>query len=196
MAKRPSFLLFLFVIFFSYQVFASYDRILHGRYGAIYGDYRGPTSGNFFVPTMLDLETEWFITSKRSLVLRFMMAVDVESAKNYYTYAGSGMRFSLDTHGTLVEESEKNFSISSIPRWRTYWGWDLGFSQVLVKSLGSVLQVVSTLADFGACVGTVYQIDRRVGLEAQLSGSFGYGFSSVSVLGQSLRLVVGATYYF
>lgn len=169
---------------------------LHVRMGLVQGAYTGPEDGQFQIPTALDLEYEIFKANKRALIFRSIIAMELETSKPFYTYFGSGYRFYFGSKGMQVDKTDDNINITSVPKWRYYWTIDAGISQAIIRSLGKVLQVTSTMIDIGANIGTTYQIDRRLALELQLGATTGQGFSSVSVIGYSVRALGGVVYHF
>ncbi len=169
---------------------------MHFRGGYITGKYYGPQDGGFEVPNALDLEYEVALSSQRSVIMRSMIAMQLETSKVLYTYSGSGMRYYFASKGMQVETEDEHVAFSSIPKWRYYWGWDAGVSTVVVQSLGKVLQVSSTMVDIGVNLGTAYQIDRKFAVELHTGVTNGQGFSSVSVFGYSIRVFGGMIYHF
>jgi hypothetical protein len=189
-------LLFAFLILISAFAKADDNTQLHIRTGMLDGKYYGPTGGDFVVTSTLDIDHETFLANRRSRVFRAILGIDIISAKPFYTYAGTGMRFYLNSKGMYFDRSDESYRILSYPKFRYYLGWDAGIAQVIVRSLGKVLQVVSSMIDVGACGGAVWQVDRNFGVEAHLGLTSGYGFSSVAVVGHTARVLLGVTYYF
>lgn len=177
------------------QAYAGNSQI-HLRLGHVQGHYTGPQSGGFSIPTSTDLEYEIFLANQRSLIFRTILSMELETSKPFYSYSGTGMRYYFFSKGMQFDLEDEMVSMSATPRWRYYFGWDLGISQVIVKSLGRVLQITSTMVDIGGCIGTTYQIDRSFALEAHLGVTSGQGFSSVSVVGYSARALAGIVYQF
>jgi len=172
------------------------DSQIHFLGGATTAIYNGPISGSFTVPTTFDGEYEWFVKNQTSFFTRLTFANDLILGVPYYTYIGGGMNFYFKSKGMINEVSDLGVVVLSKPIWRHYFGWDIGLSQVIVRSLGKVLQVISDLSEIGARVGTIYQLDRHFGFEAQLGGSIGYGFTSVAVTGTTGHFYLGVVYYF
>jgi len=193
---RRSFALFLLTFVMSSTAFAESESQFHIRIGAIKAVYWGSDSGDFFVPTMLDLEYETFLSNTRSLIFRSMLAMELETAKPYYAYSGAGMRYYLGSKGMLVESQGEGVAISAIPKVRYYIGWDAGISQAIIQSLGRILTVTSTMIDFGGNAGVIYQVDRKFGVEFHAGATSAQGFSSVSVVGVTVRATAGITYQF
>lgn len=196
MQLRRSIALFLFVFVLSPSVFAVSESQFHIRFGAIKAVFWGSDSGEFFVPTMLDLEYETFLSNTHSLIFRSMLAMELETAKPYYAYSGAGMRYYLGSKGMLVESQGEGVAISAIPKVRYYAGWDAGVSQAIIQSLGRILQISSTMIDIGGNVGVIYQVDRKFGFEFHAGATSTQGFSSVSVVGVTVRATAGITYQF
>jgi hypothetical protein len=175
---------------------AGADSQLHVRGGLLSGVYTGPQYGDFSIPNAFDLEYEQFTHNQRSFLFRAIMAMELETSKPYYFYAGTGLRYYFSSKGMAFEAEDDKVSMSAVPRLRYYVGTDVGISQAIIKSLGRVLQVTSTMMDIGGHVGAIYQVDRRLGFEIQFGLTSGQGFSSVSVVGYSARALGGFTYKF
>lgn len=188
-------ILVLSLLLVSETVLAGNTQI-HLRLGYISGSYTGPQEGSFEIPQAVDIEYEIFRANKRSLFFRSILAMEMESAKPMYSYSGFGYHYYFNSKGMQFQLEDEFVGFSAVPRWRYYFGWDAGVSQAIVKSLGKVLQIVSTMLDLGAHVGTTYQIDPSFSLEAQAGISTGQGFSSVSVVGIHARGVLGVAYQF
>lgn len=172
------------------------DSQLHIRTGILQGKYWGAQSGEFLVPNTFDAEYEVFLANSRSFLFRSMLAMELTTAKPYYSYSGIGMRYYLASKGMMFDAQDEGVSIISIPKWRYYVGWDFGISTAIVQSLGKVLQIMSTMIDFGGHAGVIYQVDSTFGIEGHVGATTGQGFSSVSVVGVTLRAFVGGTYQF
>jgi hypothetical protein len=171
---------------------------VHTRFGLVNGTYVGPTpgsSGQFSIISTLDVEYEKHTTTKDSYLLRGIIGYDQTTALLNYFYAGLGQRRYFQSYGQPIVGIEGNDLIRMIPKWRFYGSWDLGISQVLVISRGPVFQTYSTLFDVGINGGVVYQATDRLGVEFQAGYSYGYGFSSVAVVGSTIRALLGISYF-
>ncbi|MEQ1875609.1 MAG: hypothetical protein ABL958_03120 [Bdellovibrionia bacterium] len=186
----------LLLVLSASMAFADDNTQLHVRTGLLDGKYFGATSGDFQVTSTLDIDHETFIANRRSRVFRAILGIDLISAKPFYTYAGTGMRFYVNSKGMRFDRSDDQYALMSYPRYRYYFGWDAGIAQVIVRSLGKVLQVVSSMIDIGVCGGAVWQVDRDFGIDLHVGVTSGYGFSSVAVVGYTTRALLGMTYYF
>jgi hypothetical protein len=189
------FLLVFLVFLFSTVSFAE-DTQLHVRMGLLSGKYTGPENGQFNIPNAFDLEYESFKANNRSLTFRGIIAMELKTSKPFYTYFGSGYRWYFASKGMQVERADENVVVTAVPRARYYFGVDVGISQAIIRSLGRVLQVVSTMVDIGPHIGATYQVDRRLALEAHIGVTTGQGFSSISVIGFSTRALGGFVYHF
>lgn len=169
---------------------------LHLRTGLVYGDYGGQFSGNFSVPTALDIDYEVFTHNNRSYHFRFTQAIQLPDSVPFYTYGGGGYRFYFDSKGIVGNQSEPGILISTSPRWRYCVGVDAGIAQVVVQTFGSIVQAVSNMLDIGVNGGLMYQVGENLSLELQVGGSFGYSFSSVPEQGATGRLFLGGAYFF
>jgi hypothetical protein len=169
---------------------------LHLRTGVLSGTYEGTFDGSFQVTSVIDVDYETFLSNSRSFHFRFIQGLDTPDSVPFYTYAGVGMKFYLDSKGTYNDNEEEGIYIFSRPTFRYYVGVDGGIAQVLVKSFGPVVQSVANMSDVGGSLGAIYQITDDFGIEAQTGFSVGYGFSSTAELGTTFRLFVGGTYFF
>jgi hypothetical protein len=166
------------------------------RLGPIAGDYSGPIDGNFFVPGGIDLEYSMFTGNSSSFFFRTTIALELPESKPFYVYAGTGIRYYLNSKATSIDRNEDDFTLSIIPTRRYYWGFDFGVSEAIVESFGTLLQAVSAMIDLGAHAGATFQISEKVGIDVLLGLSGGFGFSSVGVTGLTSRALVGMTYSF
>jgi hypothetical protein len=195
MQKRLKIVLIGAVLFFGSTVWARQSQFAF-RIGPVYGNYHGPIEGDFYVPGALDMEYSTFMENDKALIFRAMLALELPESKPYYTYAGTGFRFYNGSKGMSVDQSEENFTLSILPTRRYYWGVDVGISQAIVESYGTVLQAVSAMIDVGVHVGATFQINDKIGVDVLAGASGGFGFSSVGVTGSTTRGLVGLTYSF
>lgn len=166
------------------------------RSGMIQGEYDGTFSGEFTVNLALDIGAEYYIGPDGAVLVRFIQALDSPNSVPFYTYAGSGMRHYYMGRGPFNVQSDETTFISSRPKVRAYVGAEIGVAQVIVKTFGQVLQSVANMAEFGLNTGAIYQVSDRLGIEAHVGGTLGYGISSTSASGHTLRGLVGVTYFF
>lgn len=166
------------------------------RSGYIQGEYDGTFSGEFIVNLAFDVGAEYYVGPEGSVLVRFIQALDSPNSVPFYTYAGSGIRHYYMGRGPYNVQTDETTFISSRPKLRAYVGGELGVAQVIVKSFGQVLQSVANMAEFGLNTGAIYQVSDKVGLEAHVGGTLGYGISSTSASGHTLRAMVGITYFF
>jgi len=167
---------------------------LNTRLGIVSGRYTGPVEGNFFVPNAIDVEFCLFLKPHKTINFRSLLALELPEAKPFYTYAGIGIRHYLGSSGLSFNRSENGFNLSSIPTKRYYIGYDIGISQAIVKSYGTVLQAVSLMLDVGVTAGATYQINGRLGIDLSVGASAAFGFSSVGSVGAIWRAMIGTTY--
>lgn len=166
------------------------------RSGMIQGEYDGTFSGEFTVNLALDIGAEYYVGPEGAVLVRFIQALDSPNSVPFYTYAGSGMRHYYMGRGPYNVQSDETTFISSRPKIRAYVGGELGVAQVIVKTFGQVLQSVANMAEFGLNTGAIYQVNDNLGLEVHVGGTLGYGISSTSASGHTLRGLVGITYFF
>jgi hypothetical protein len=171
----------------------------HFRAGLLSGSYSTSDSslaGSYSVATTFDLEYEAFLDARGSFLLRATFAQDLATSRLMYSYAGVGRRWYFGSTGMATSSQDGTVQAVILPRWRYFAGGDLGVSQVVVKTFGTVLQANSALVELGGHVGTIYQVSRSVGIEAYGGATLGLGFSAIAVGARSLRAFLGASYYF
>lgn len=196
MIRFLSSILFLFLMPNSVWANQESEFQLYVRTGVIEGSYDGTFEGNFTVNLALDIGGEYFVAPDGSVLARFILALDSPDSVPFYTYTGSGFRHYFEGRGPSSEQSDGTLSISLRPKLRTYIAGEIGIAQVIVKSFGPVVQSVASLVEFGVNTGAIYQISNKLGLEAQIGGTLGYGVSSTSVSGSTLRALAGITYFY
>ena len=172
------------------------DSQMHFRVGTLNGSYDGTFEGDFEVSNTFDLEYEAFVSNTGSVAFRFIQALATPSSKPFYTYAGSGFRYYFFSKGVFTEQSGNGFSYSASPKFRFYGGVDVGISQVIVKTFGANVQSVANMSDAGVNLGAIYQVLGRLGVEAHVGATWGYGISSTPTNGNTQRFFLGASYYF
>lgn len=182
----------------SYAIDRSAKYQLHFRGGLMQGSYSGASieSRTFMVPTTTDIEVEAFIDRDEAFTLRAMMAMEMSNNRVNYTYAGAGKTYYLGARGRKEVKSERSVQITMIPKTRSYWGYSVGIAQVLAIPFGLVLSAYSTTLDASVATGLIHQITPNLGLEGQLGVGMGYGFSTVTVTGMTIRGLFGVTYFF
>ena len=168
----------------------------HFRVGADVGKYSGPESASFMVPTSTEFEIELFSHVDRSDFIRGVFAMDYTKAKVFNSGIAYGQRFYIGAPGMMWDRIDDGFKIKTIPMLRYYIGWDLGVSQVLIRELTASYSVVGSVAEVGGAGGAIYQITDNIGIDLNLAASFGFGFTTVAVNGQSIRFTVGMTSFF
>ncbi len=166
------------------------------RTGPISGSFSGPTDGEFSVMLPLDFAYEHFLGPRSSWLVRTILAHDSSEGRTAYAYSGVGFRGYFWSRGPRVESGIGGESIQIQPKRRYYYGLDLGISQVLLKSVGSVLEIRTSMIDFGPNAGVIQQISKNIGLELHLGYTMGLGFSSVTASGNTLRTMLGISYYY
>ena len=173
------------------------DYQAHARLGLLSGSYSGPgvDQRGFSTPTTVDIEFEVFLGKSESFNLRAIMAMELDTNRVNYTYAGVGKVYYLHSRGRFVLKKEKKVQVTNTPKIRYYWGWNGGVAQVLVIPYGLVLATYSSVFDISANGGMIYQISPKMGLEFRLGLGMSYGFSTVTVTGTTVRALLGVTYF-
>ncbi len=165
------------------------------RTGPIEGSYEGTFEDDFEVTLAFDIGAEYFIKPDGSVIVRFIQALDTNSVP-FYVYTGSGMKYYYWGRNSFNVQSESGTQISARPKLRAYVGAELGVAQVIVKTFGDILQSVASMAEFGLNTGMIYQVNDKIGLEAHVGGTLGYGISSTDANGHTIRALAGVTYFF
>ena len=168
---------------------------IYFKTGMLKGMYSGPRSVGFTVIPTMEAEMEFFFSSAKSEIVKLVNAYDLSEAKNNYTYIGYGNRYYLG--GPAINFSAQEFGVDykSGVGMRYYVGWDAGIAHVLVLGATSSLDTTSALFQLGITGGLIYQISQSLGLDISLGSTYGFGFTTVSVGGLSLRGMFGVTYF-
>lgn len=186
-----------FLLSISTQLYSKeYNSQIHTGIGFLSASFSGPTTGSISIPMALSFEYELINTANKSYFFENIIAIDSEDSKTKYYATHFGSRYYFFSSNLSATKSSHGTSISIIPKIRYYGGWQLGVAQVVISSLGPVLDAVSTVFEYGAHVGMIYQVGENWGLESKFSYSMGNGFSSVTVNSQVSQLFVGGAYYF
>lgn len=204
MAKQPWLSTLLFSVAFWSGVFLSSAAAsdpsprgqLHFRTGPISGKFSGASNGDFSVKIPLDFAYEYFTGSRSSWLVRTILANDSSQGRVAYAYSGFGFRGYFRSRGPRVDSGMGGESIQISPNRRYYYGLDLGISQVLLKVVGSVLEIRTAMIDFGPNLGVIQQVSKNVGVELHFGYTMGMGFSSVTASGSTLRTMLGVSYYY
>ena len=186
------------LVYFSVSTVLADNSILHFRTGSLSAAYGGDTvsDGNFTLPSALDTELELFMNTKSALIFRSILGIDMSTSQTRYLSASAGVRHYFRSIGHAFRSSDDGATLSVSPKWKYYAGYEGGVAQVLVVDFNRVLSTYSTLFEIGLNIGAVWQASRNVGVETQIGYTNGFGFSNVSVSGNSLRAFLGVTYQF
>lgn len=179
--------------------------------GMVNGTYSNPISqedsasvsgGNveavngFSVVPSFNLQVEYFSDLKTSYFTRAIIAMEATEGKMRYQYLGLGGNYYFSSVGLVRSYVHDDVVLKTFPKWRHYYGWDLGLSRVIPVSFGPALNSVSTAIDFGGHVGTNYHMGKKWALNAQAGMSYAFGFSTVSVTGTNIKLFFGTSFFF
>ena len=172
---------------------------LHFKMGMVnstLGTSIGVEGGNFAVVPSFDVEYETFLTSRKSYVLRSIMALDMASTVTRYLFAGVGQRLYVNGRGSQMIAVTPDLSIIMQPKFRYYLGWDAGVSTAVVNVLTASLQSVTTAIDGGGVAGALYQISDNFTFDSSITMSYAFGFSAVPATGMIMKIFFGGAYYF
>lgn len=169
---------------------------LHIRTGVFSGKYSGPIENSVNVPGAFDIDYSIFTSSTTAVNFRSINVIQFPKIKNYYNFAGVGMRFFTRGPAYEVNTEEDGFNYQAIPKWRTYFGAELGLAQATVVSYGNVLQTSSSLFMVHLNAGAIYSINSNVGVSTQVNLGLGSGYSSVAVMTYNLMGLAGLCFFF
>lgn len=144
---------------------------------------------------MIDLEYETFLSSNKSYYFRVSEAFDATKTIFTYSYVGGGMKYYFASKGNYYEGGDGADTIISAPKWRFYYGWEIGIAHVVLQTIGEFLQINTSSYDYGGALGTIYNITDRLGLEFNFTTQFSTGFTSISTGAVVLKGTVGVTYF-
>lgn len=173
-----------------------YHTQLHLSLAYLSAQYTGPVEGTISVPMALSFEYELIKSATKSYTFENIIAIDSEDSKTKYYATHFGARYYFNSSNLNSFGEDNGNSISITPKWRYYYGWNVGVAQVVVSSLGPVLDALSTVLEYGGHVGSIYQIRKDWGLETKFSYMMGNGFSSITVNSSVMQLHLGGAYYF
>lgn len=189
----------LMVALWPHKSLADFNRqtLVHVLLGNVSGSFSGDTKGEFSVPQALNTEIEFLYNPKSSFILRNILAIDESTSKNIYNLTSIGQRFYWKgVTSPIVIKDIDGSKYSVFPKQRYYVGYDVGISQVVVTSLGPILDAVSTMVDVGINAGGIYQLTDEWALEGQAGLTRTQGFSAISVTGTTTRLMAGVAFFF
>ncbi len=190
-------LVFISSIFLSSVSHAAVSDVQgHLRSGLVQGSFSGAEEGSFSIASSLELEGEYFVGTKSSLLARATVSLDQSSGQFKYIYMGIGQRFYLFSRGRPSESSGDGVYFSQRPKLRYFLEYGLGLAQVQVRSLTQSLSVQSTIVELGLGGGAIYQFSNSFGVSLNLMGAKGYSVSSVSVDSTIIRGMIGVVGYF
>ena len=168
----------------------------HIRSGMVQGAFSGAESGDFSVATSLELEAEYFTSSRASVLAKATVSLDQESGQFKYVFMGIGQRFYLWSRGRPIETYSEGIFASQRPKFRFFAEYGLGLAQIQVRSVTDSLSVQSTVVELGAGGGVIYQISRNFGVSLTGMWSKGFAVSSVPVDSTVIRGMLGVAGYF
>jgi len=195
--KAKSHFLLVFIVATFYSIIAqARPSELHVRTGGFWGKYTGPIENEVTVPGVLDIDYSIFTSNTTAVNFRSLVVIEFPKVKNYYNFAGVGLRFFTRGPAYEINTEEDGFNYQAMPKWRTYFGGELGLAQATVISYGNVLQTSSSLVMLHLNAGAIYRINSEIGISAQLNLGVGSGYSSVAVLTHNLMGLVGLCLFF
>lgn len=201
--KRVNYLWFHSLIFVSLAC-SSYlhasenspEGMVHIHMGPVTGSYAGPVASTFQALQSLNFEYEFLKSNKTTNYIRSLMAFDGTKGRLMYFLNAFGVRNYFNSSSKYHRFNKEGESYTYFPRYRFFYGADVGISQVVVQELGTVLQATSTMIDIGGHIGASYHVRPQWALEFIGGYSYGYGFSTVAVTGTTMRIMVGGSYYY
>ncbi len=167
--------------------------------GLVSGKFSGlgdNANGTFSVPNSIDVEYELITSRHLSFFARATLAYQISTGILPYAYTGIGARVYVWSNSRGYDQIQNGFEIRKRPNFRLYVGPDLGFSQAVIKQYTAVIQTTSAFLEVGANAGLIYQMSSTIGLEAQVSYSFGFGISTIAVGASIFRGLAGLSFYY
>ena len=192
-------MLLLTTVLWPHNSLADFNRqtLVHVLLGNVSGSFTGDSEGEFSISQALNTEIEFLYNPKTSFILRNILAIDQSTSKNIYNLTSIGQRYywkGVTAPTEIIDVDGSKYSI--LPKQRYYIGYDVGVSQVVVTSLGPILDAVSTMVDVGVNAGGMYQLTDKWAIEAQAAFTRTQGFSAISVTGTTTRLMAGLAFFF
>lgn len=195
--RLKRFLISLVFTFLSSTSWAAVSEVQgHLRSGLVQGQFSGAEEGSFSIASSLELEGEYFVGTKSSLLARATVSLDQASGQFKYIYMGLGQRFYLFSRGRPSESSGDGVYFSQRPKLRYFLEYGVGLAQVQVRSLTQSLSVQSTIVELGLGGGGIYQFSNSFGISLNIMGAKGFSVSSVSVDSTIIRGMIGVVGYF
>ncbi len=197
--KKTRLIYFLFFLFgFETGSIGSSESVIeqvHLRFGLLNESYTGPYTGAVSLSNAVDMEYERFLSQVSSFIIRGFFGYNLNISKLSYASVEVGTRAYIFSSGLSYSNTKSPVFVSMTPQWRYYAGINIGVSQVIVNSYGSVLDVHSALFEVCPNFGVIYQLTSTLGLELSGGYTVGFGFSTISVSATGHRAVMGLVYY-
>jgi hypothetical protein len=168
----------------------------HLRAGMVNGSFSGIASGAFNVATSTEGEAEYLYSSHMSFFSAATVALEPSTGAFRYTYMGIGQKFYFWSRSGRLNSNEDGVYVEIQPKWRYFANYSLGLSQIQVQEVTSTLTVQSTVLEYGAGAGMIYQFTKDVGIELVLNVSKGVAMSSVAVDSTIMRALLGVAISF
>lgn len=189
----------MIALLWPHKSYADFSRqtLVHLLVGNVSGSFSGDSKGQFSISQALNTEIEFLYNPRTSFILRNILAIDQATSKNVYNLTSVGQRYywkGVTAPIEIIDVDGSKYSI--LPKQRYYIGYDVGVSQVVVTSLGPILDAVSTMVDVGVNLGGMYQLTEKWAIEGQAAFTRTQGFSSISVTGTTTRLMAGMAFFF
>jgi hypothetical protein len=142
----------------------------------------------------IDAEYEIFSAStKSSFLLQGTLGYNSSQGQIPYANMGVGWRYYFKSVGMAYDMTNGGDHLASVPTWRYYADLNVGFTDIIAKTVTSVLSINSSLLEGGANIGAIYQISRNMGIDARLGMSYGMGFSSIALGGTTTKIFLGVS---
>jgi hypothetical protein len=172
------------------------DVQTHLRIGVVNGTFTGSADGSFNVPSSIEGEGEYLYGNRFSSFARATLSLESSSGQFKYIFMGLGQRYYLFSRSGAIESDHEGVLVEIRPRMRYFIEGVLGISQVQIKAVTSTLIAQSTLLEYGAGAGLIYQISKTIGIEGNLGIAKGFAVSSVSVDALIVRGLLGVAVIF
>jgi hypothetical protein len=164
------------------------------RSGMVMGSFSGAGTVGFTNILYLDGEYDIFTSRNTAFAFRGVLAVNRVVGNVDYAYAGVGQRFFFGANALPFSRTEGGRSVSSLPKLRYFLGWDAGAGQVFIQKVTASAIASSNTIEAGATAGVNWAMYDDIYLQVGGSGSYGYGYTNVSVVGLVIKGFLGVAF--
>ena len=189
--------LILIILLSGYQALAAKDFVsAHARLGLVDGTFSGAEIGGFSIPTAVEAEGELLRSPYTTITGKVNIGVLPSTGEIKYLLMSAGMRYYFWSRSSPFENIEADFSISRNPKNKYYFGWNVGISQVNIKTVTESLTAQATLIEIAGSAGFVRMINKKIGIEVFLELGKGLAISSIAIDSLVVKAMMGLNFYY